>query len=335
MAGAGKARKRWRVALIAVASVLALALGAAGVYALTISASFDTQTKKLTRVFPEETTRPEEPEGEAAKAQNILLLGSDTRGSIGDSLDTAGGSRSDTIMIVHIPAERDGIQVMSIMRDCWLEIPGHGEAKVNATLALGGVPLVVQTVEGLIGSRIDHVAIVDFEGFRGVTEALGGVEIDNPIGFNSFHMPGRYFQPGPQHMNADEALAFVRERHAFRDGDYQRVRNQQAFIKAVLDKTLSVETLTNPVRIGNLVGAIAPYLAVDEGLDSVYIAGLGFELREVGLEDVKFFTMPTLGIGAAGNQSIVKVDWAELEVVKNAFRNDALDRYDAQVQTIP
>ena len=305
--------------------------GTAGVYAWSLANSFDSGTKTLEEVFPDETARPAPVEGEAAKAQNILLLGSDARGEMGDDLESIRGQRADAIMVAHIPADRSDVHVVSIMRDSWVPIPGHGEAKINAALSLGGVPLMVQTVEQFIDVRIDHVAIIDFEGFEGLTDALGGVTIDNPIAFESYNMAGKYFPTGPQTMNGAEALAFVRERYAFSDGDYQRVRNQQLFIKAVLGKTLSAETLTNPVTISSLVGAMAPYLTVDEGLNSQYLVDLALGFTSLRSEDIAFFGAPTSGTGTAAGQSIVVVDQVKLAELRNAFRADALDTYVPEV----
>ncbi len=315
-----------RIVLISIGSVLALLVGGVGVYAFSLAQRLDSVIK-IDDVFPDDAVRPPVAQIEGPAAQNILLLGSDTRGSIGGTLLGAKGTRSDTMMIVHIPADRQNIQVMSLMRDFWVDIPGHGKAKLNAALAYGGIPLAVQTIEGIIDSRIDHVAIVDFQGFEGITNALGGVTIDNPIAFNPTHLKGQHFDKGKITLNGEQALAFVRERYAFVDGDYQRVRNQQLFIKAVMGETLSRETLTNPVTISDLVGAIAPFMAVDEGLSSGYAASLGFELRDIRVDDVTFFTMPTLGTGREGSQSIVRVNWDEVAKIQAAFKDDTLDAY--------
>jgi LCP family protein required for cell wall assembly len=332
---AKRGRKAWRLVLIAAGTALVLALGTVGVFAWNLGHTFDSNTEKIPNVFPTEVIRPPISEGEAARAQNILLLGSDTRGSNSGSIADISGQRSDSIMVVHVPANRKKAYVMSILRDSWLEIPGHGEAKINAALSYGGVPLAVQTVEGLLGVRIDHVAIIDFTGFKGVTDALGGVNIENPVGFESSSIQGRYFAKGTQHLHGTEALAFVRERYAFKDGDFQRARNQQLFIKAVLGKALSASTLTNPARIKELTGAVAPYLAVDNGLNSAYVAGLGVELRELRVRDVTFFTLPTIGTGTSPDgQSIVNIDWDSLPEVQKAFQTDTLDSYQPEVQAI-
>ncbi|TDW30144.1 LCP family protein [Cryobacterium psychrophilum] len=325
-------RNGWQIALIAIAAVVVLVGGTVGLYAWTLSNTFDS-AEKIVDPFPTNfDKRPAALTGDASKAQNILLLGSDTRGKNNGSLADMTGQRSDMIMVAHIPADRKNIYVMSIVRDSWLDIPGRGKAKINAALSYGGVPLAIETIEGVLGARIDHVAIVDFTGFKGITDALGGVDVNSQVPFTR---GGHQFSQGLQHVNGTQALDFVRERKSFKDGDFQRTRNQQAFIKAVLTQTLSAETLTDPGKISGLVGAVAPFLAVDDGLNSSYLAGLGLELRDVRVGDVTFFTMPTLGTGTSPDgQSIVNIDWEELKAVQRGFQTDTLDEYEPTVQTI-
>lgn len=324
---ARKKRNKLRIVLISVASLLVVVLGAGAIYAFSLASKFDS-AERIEGAFPDDSLRPPAPTqvGSEPVQQNILLLGSDTRGSV-DDIDDAIGARSDTMMLVNIPADRESIQVVSFMRDFWVDIPGRGPAKLNAALAYGGVPLIVQTIEGLVGVRIDHVAIIDFEGFKGVTDAIGGVTVDNPIAFRPHHLPGARFEKGPLTLNGAEALAFVRERYAFRDGDYQRVRNNQLFMRAVLKKVLSVETLTNPVRVSDLVSSVAPYLSVDAGLNSGYLLSLGIEMSSLRADDVRMFTVPSLGTGTERGQSIVRVNTTELAKIAAALQGDTLAQY--------
>lgn len=322
-------RRRWPLVLLwTVVAVILIGGGAAAWYGFTLNNSFNKAEKIAPEeIFPEETDRPaevERPEGASDDAQNILLLGSDTRGEVGDDLEDIRGQRSDTIMVVHIPADRDNVQVMSIMRDNWVEIPGHGMNKINAAMSLGGVPLLVQTVEGIIDVRIDHVAIVDFEGFKGMTDALGGVTINNPRAFSS---RGATFPEGEITLNGEDALKFVRDRYSFADGDYTRVANQQLYIKGVVSKLMSRDTLTSPGKIADVVDEIAPYLTIDAGMDTGYIAKLGLSMRDVRGDNISFFTSPTLGTGREGAQSVVRPDWDELAIVAEHFRTDTLDEY--------
>ncbi len=319
-------RRAWRIILLSLVSVLVLAVSGVGIYAFNLMQKID-NIVEINDAFPDDALRPPVSHVEGPAPQNILLLGSDTRGSISADFKGSKGTRSDTMMIVHIPADRQNVQVMSLMRDFWVDIPGRGEAKLNAALAYGGVKLAVQTIEGLIGARIDHIMMIDFNGFKGVTDALGGVTLNNPIAFRVGSTDQYVFGKGTISLNGEDALAFVRERHSFVDGDYQRVRNQQLFIKAMMGKFLSKETLTNPVKISNLVSAMAPFLAVDAGLNSSYAVSMGLELRDIRESDVRFFTMPTLGTGWEGSQSVVNVNWAEVPIIQAAFQDDTLDQY--------
>ena len=174
-----------------------------------------------------------------------------------------------------------------------MPIPGAGEAKINAALDLGGVPLMVRTVEDLLGTRVDQVAEVDFAGFQALTDALGGVTIDVPQDFVSNE--GMVFEQGPEHMDGQRALEFVRERKAFESGDFQRVANQRAYVRAVLERALSPQTLLNPVRLHTLVHDFSPYLLVSEGLDAQWVAGLLPDLAGLSAGDLRMATAPQLG----------------------------------------
>lgn len=323
-------RKKGRAALIVTGILVLIAALVAGGYVFNLANTFNTNSDKIEQAFPEESTRPEPAEpSNGTSPKNILLMGSDSRGAT--ELDAVSGAatdqRADTLMLLHIPGDRKNVYTVSIMRDLWVDIPGHGESKINSALAYGGVPLMVQSVESLFNQRIDHVAMVDFEGFKGFTDALGGVEVNVPVAFTS--TLGEYsFTAGPNRLHGGQALAFVRERYAFPDGDYQRVRNQQAFLKALIGKTISAETLTNPVTISNMVQAISPFVSVDRTLDAGALAGLGLELRDVRQADIAMFTLPTNGTGTSSDgQSIVLTNPEAIANISNALANDTLGDY--------
>lgn len=166
-----KRRRRQKLFIIIGSIVAILAIGAGAAYAFLVN-SFD----EVQRVSIEQDPSLIRPDAVAVDTDNlapvnILLLGSDSRGAVNANTNSGdlSGSRSDAILVAQISADRENVTVMSIMRDNWVEIQGHGHGKINSALANGGLPLAVNTVENLIGARIDHVALIDFQSFKGLS----------------------------------------------------------------------------------------------------------------------------------------------------------------------
>jgi LCP family protein required for cell wall assembly len=261
---------------------------------------------------------------------NILLLGSDTRepNAKAAAARVATDQRADAIIVVHITADRRHAYGISVMRDTWAAIPGHGFSKINDGLALGGVPLMTQTVESLFRVHIDHAVLIDFGRFTGLVDALGGVEVDVRTPFTSTHDSGHVFGPGKQTLTGAQALEFVRERYAFTDGDYQRVRDQQTFVKALIAKLLSPKTLTNPETLRKVVSSVSSFFAVNAGLDASAVAGLAYSLRNIRLQDGVFFALPTAGVGTSDDgRSIVLQDSAAITKIRAALAGDRVAQY--------
>lgn len=329
-----KKKRTGRIVLLSILSLVVIAGLIAGGYVWNLSRTFNEKSQKIENAFPVEENRPEVKEA-SKDALNILLLGSDTRVQR-DGIDAnseefgtlPNGGRSDTMMLVHIPSDRKGVYVTSIMRDTWLNIPGHGNAKINAAFAYGGVAKAVETLEGLFGVRIDHVASVDFEGFKGLTDAVGGVTVNNPIAFSPVHDKSTHFPEGEITLDGEQALAFVRERKAFKTGDYQRVKNQQLFVKSLLGEIMSKDTLTDPGKVQNIVSEFAPYISVDDTLDAAKIATIASSMINVRPSDMEFFTLPNNGTGRSSDgQSIVVPDMATINKFGEALQNDTVDEF--------
>jgi len=319
-----KRRKRLWIWLTVVVLVIVLPIALIGGYVLWVGKTFDDGVTRIGDAFPQAETRPPAVEG----ATNILLIGSDSRSELGDvTSGTATGQRSDTLMLVNLPADRSGITIVSLMRDLWVPIPGHGMAKLNAAFSYGGVPLAVETVESLLGARIDHVMVVDFDGFGSLSTALGGVDVWSDKAFTSKNMPGYSFDKGYNLLEGSAALAFVRERYSFPDSDYQRVRNQQAFIRAILQGFTRASTLTDPLAMQRAIGTLSKYIAADEGLTAGTVAQLGLGYSGLSNDTIHTLTLATAGTGSSpGGQSIVKVDESRLEVMRKALAADDLIR---------
>ena len=204
--GTTPANKRKKRILIVTASIVALLLVGAGIGYWAVASSFN-EVKRVNIEMDPSLKRPPAKKNEAI---NVLLLGSDSRSAMAQSGDLR-GFRSDVIMVAQISPDRKHATVMSIMRDNWVEIQGYGPAKINAAFSFGGIPLAVNTVENFIGARIDHVAIVDFESFKGLSDAVGGVTIVNEIPFTSSES-GTTFNAGEITLNGKQSLEYVRER---------------------------------------------------------------------------------------------------------------------------
>lgn len=317
-----KKKKVWRKILVALLVIVILGVLGVGLYLWNVGRTFDNNANKLTDEQVFGTQRPDDQKKDGGT--NILLLGSDEPMDQVDVNDSR-GLRSDTIMVMHIPESGSNVQVMSIPRDSWVDIEGHGKAKVNSALSTGGLPLAVSTVSDFIGTELDHVAIIDFEGFKALTDSLGGVTVNSE---QAFEKNGYTFEKGDNVLDGDEALTFVRERKSFQDGDFQRARNQQAFIRGLTNEIISADTLSNPKKIQDMVKNFSPYMYVDSGLDAQYISATAFAMRDVRPGDIEFFTSPTAGVGTSSDgQSIVNVDEEELKKVQDAYKNDTLDEY--------
>jgi LCP family protein required for cell wall assembly len=212
---------------------------------------------------------------------------------------------------VYIPPNADGTA-------------GDREAKINAATAFGGVPLAVQTVEHYTGVRIDHVVQLDFAGFVEVTNAVGGVEMDIPQTIQSIHRPHRTFEAGRQHLNGEEALDYIRQRYQFPDGDFTRMRNQQQFLRALLDKATSRQTLANPGRLNEFLQTATRTLTVDDDLSLLEVA---WKFRNLRGDTLTFMTTPHAGTGMVGGESVVFSDDEAASELFTAVREDRITEW--------
>ncbi|MFC7548029.1 LCP family protein [Plantactinospora sp. GCM10030261] len=314
-------RPRWqRVALI---TFLVLALvGGGGLIAGALylrSVESDIDRVDAFQDVPEESR----PQTVAKGAMNILILGSDSRDP-----ERTSGSRTDTIILAHLPEDRSAAQLISIPRDTWVSVPrskdgsrGGRDAKINAAYAWGGVPLMVQTVEKFTSARIDHVMIIDFAGFKEIIDALGGIEVDVEKSFTSIHPPYRTFNQGIQRMDGEAALDYSRQRKQFADGDFARIRHQQQVIRAILDKAVSGGIVTNPGRLNSFVRASSNSVSVDEKMSMLDMAT---DMRNLRSGNLTFLTSPTKGTGRVGGESVVFANTDKAKAFYDAVRRDAV-----------
>lgn len=322
--------RRWlRILLVSAAVLLVGAVAASAAYLYSIDRSI-TQNIKRESVLPAESPTAS---GQAARpsadpaatgAMNFVLLGSDSRDP-GDS----GAGRSDSIMVVHLNKTHDEAYIVSFPRDMYVDIPGHGKGKINAAFAYGGTQLMVQTLEGLLGTRMDHVVMVDFEGFIKLTEALGGVTVKNKTAFSSH---GFDYPKGEITIAGEEALWFVRERHSLPNGDLDRAENQRKVIKAIVAKGLSPEVIADPSTFTAFISGVAEHVTVDSTLSDQTIRDLAFSLR-LKPANIHLLQAPVSGFGTSPDgQSIDIVDEAQLKALGKAMKTDTMDDYVAKYE---
>jgi LCP family protein required for cell wall assembly len=247
------------------------------------------------------------------QAENIVVIGSDTRqaagmnGQYGTGLVT---DQSDTLMVIHIPADRQWAEVMSIPRDSWVSIPsctmGNGQLsaptqfKINEAFALGnlhgnrtalGAACTIKTIEQDTGIYVDHFIVVNFLGFRNMVAALGGVEECSPVPLDG-PGSGLDLSAGYHLLNPTEALAYVRARHGLGDGsDLERIVRQQAFMTSLISRARS--ELYNPLAIYQFLDAATQSLTVDSQLGGLLgLYNLEQSLRSIPASKIAFFALP-------------------------------------------
>ncbi len=318
-----KERRRNRKVLVAALVLLLVPVLAVGGYLVWLNKIVTDNVKQAT-LLPEAEDLPTDKDGNVVaqptgNGTNYLLIGNDARP--GDT-----GSRSDVMVLVHVPEDRSDVTLIHFPRDLWVPIPGKGEAKLNAAYAFGGAPLLVKTMQNMLGIEIDHVAMVGFEGFQRMTDAVGGVDVHVE---EASEAGGKVFNEGTMHMDGETALIFVRQRYELSEGDISRGKRQQAFIKALMLKALSRETLTNPIQLKNFIDAATRNLTVDQNLDVGAMRSEAFAMRNIRGDDVRFITAPFSGFGtSADGQSIDIVDEARMAELGEAIRTDAINSYE-------
>ncbi len=267
---------------------------------------------------------PSYPDRVAATAgTNWLVVGSDSRYGLTEdqqaTLNTGGDvgeGRSDTIVLMHLPKSGKATMV-SIPRDSYVPIPGHGMDKINAAFAIGGPQLLTQTVETATGLRIDHYAEIGFGGFAGVVDAVGGVKLclDEAVddAAHNIQLPA-----GCQKYGGSLALDFVRERYALPGSDLDRMANQRQFVDALADTVTKPTTLLNPVRMWQVITRTAKSLTVDEGTHIWNLASLGWALKSGPVTT----TVPIGGFEDTSSGNVLRWDHERASAFFDALAHD-------------
>jgi LCP family protein required for cell wall assembly len=309
-----KRRRALPIVLASVAATLVAVLALAAIFVNQVERSM---TENLDRedLMPDSSTAHPTKEQAAADALNFVVMGYDS----GDP----SVARSGSLMIMHLNAERDQAYFISFPRDTWVSIPGHGTNQINAAYGFGGSKLTVSTLENLTDTRMDHAAMVDFQGFARLTDEVGGVTVYNKTAFSShdFHYP-----KGNIMLSGERAIYFVGERRALPRGDFDRATNERNVVRAIVAKTLSTKIITDPTRLLAVVSGAAEHLTVDKGLTDAKIRSTVLSLRLTN-KDVHLMKAPVSGKAIRRNQRVDVVDKDKLAELRTALRNDTVHEY--------
>jgi LCP family protein required for cell wall assembly len=317
-----------------VTSVSVLATAGAG-YVLVNH--YEGNIRRIKGVFDKSHAPPAAPHN----AENFLLVGSDSRGDLkaGEGVQGSGstfvtGQRSDTVILAHVYGGKSNkVQLVSFPRDSVVEIPEYTDAKhvvhpaqqnrINYAFNEGGPRLLVKTVQGITGIRVDHYLQVDFNGFQAMVDKLGGVDVclSQPA---KDHFSGINLTAGKHHINGTVALAFVRQRHGLTNGDIDRIKRQQQFIGAMIRKVLSAGTLANPFKLNGFLNVATSSLQADEGLNFSTLRTLALRMRNVGAGNVIFATIPISTSNGYSPRlgSVVLVDKPKADALFEQMRRD-------------
>lgn len=267
------------------------------------------------------------PRAQDSDPITFLLLGSDKRWSIKED-----PGRSDTIMVLRINPQKKIAYLISFPRDSRVDIPGHGKKKINAAYQYGGPDLMIQTIHQLTGLEINHFAVVDFDGFKEIVNALGGIDINVEKDIKD-HFQGRdiFIPAGRQHLEGQTALDYVRVRHV--DDDFGRMGRQQQFLKGIMDKVLS---LGGVLRIPQLANIASNNITTDNGLSLGEMASYANMVRSVGRSNLHMLTLPGT-CEMIGDGSYVVLDQGKMAWILDRINNDLppeLTAEEKQIQNI-
>ncbi|MBD3579029.1 MULTISPECIES: LCP family protein [Streptomyces] len=327
----GNGRPRWGVRLAGGLAVAVLGSGAVGHAVMT---GLDTGIQRVDP-FKDMKNRPA-----AGHGLNFLLVGTDGRDSTTPAdkrryrLGGAPCRCTDTVMLVHLSADRQRASVVSLPRDSYAELPAHRDessgrahgphpVKLNAAYAEGGPQLTVRTVEQMTRIKIDHYLEVDFTSFMKTVDAMGGVEICTAKPLRDRNT-GLDLAPGSHRLGGGEALQYVRSRHVDGAADLGRMQRQQRFLAALVEQAGSSGVLLNPVKFKEVSSTLLGSVRADPGFGSEQMLALGQAMRDFTPASSEFASVPVgdPSFPVKGIGSTVKWDAAKAAELFAALRED-------------
>ncbi|MCC9306894.1 LCP family protein [Kitasatospora sp. RB6PN24] len=281
------------------------------------------------------TNRPSAPSGGSF---NVLVLGSDSRAGSNSALAggaTDGTARADTAMVVHVAQDHRSATVVSIPRDTLVSrpactakngsaVPAAKGAMYNSAFEAGGAACAVRTTEQLTGMRMNHFVEIDFSGFAGFIDAIGGATVTTTVNIHDKDS-GLDLPAGTHHLNGTQALAFVRTRHGVGDGsDLGRIELQKQMVKSIVKQVSSIGLFGNPVKLYAVGSTLTKSITTDSALASVSaLTGLGEELKAIGTDQLTMVTLPVSTAPSDPNRVVAKTPdadqlWAALRADRPA-----------------
>ncbi len=261
---------------------------------------------------PGETVPTKDP---AAKdAQNLLLIGSDSRGTVAQG-------RSDIIVLAHVSDDRKQVYLVHFPHDLYADVPGYGKNTVNSAYAYGGPQLLVRTLQQLVDIPIDHAGVINFTGLQGMTDALGGVDVK--VGKASSGRGLTSLRKGVNHLDGAAALGFIRARSQPGENDITRGRRQLTFIKALMGKALSKDALSNRIAFVEFRDAATANLTVDNDFPREDMRSLASALSGLASKDIVPITAPITGLGKSLTGTQIDVlNVSRMALLSIALRTD-------------
>jgi LCP family protein required for cell wall assembly len=322
-------RRVWVRALVAAVVSLAVVAGLGIATATLLANRFEHSVTRASLLAPEARAAAPGPHASVSGPLNFLVIGSDLRAD-----DPGEGERSDTIIIAHVPQSMNRLDLVSIPRDLWVDIPpdeslgfGGATTKINAAFdygggGAGGTRLLSATLNDLVGVRFDGAVVVDFTGLQRTVDVLGGIRMCVDQRIVSIHT-GVVFEPGCRMMSGAQALDYLRQRYSLADGDFGRQQHQQEFLKALLARATQAGVLTNPLKLDSVLRSIGSSLTVDTGAYS--LTDLAFALRGLGPDDLTGFRLPSVD-DTVDDQSVVRAT-DDAQGLYRALLNDDLENW--------
>jgi len=250
-----------------------------------------------------EPVAPAVPEWDGKERVNILLLG-------GDGRSESDAGRSDAILLLSVDPVSKQAQLFSILRDTYVDIPGHGRNKINAALAFGGPELAIQTVSNFVGMPVHYYFYVGLEAFVKLVDALGGIDNDVEKDMKYTDTSDKEalqinLKKGYQHLDGNKALQYVRFRHDAMS-DYTRTERQRKFLKAVAEQVQSASTIFNLPRI---LDQTAPYISTNMTIgDMLKMAALGYQIKNADIAAEQLPPMDLLKEDTINGASVIVVE---------------------------